>query len=116
MFPKACSFASRNLLINSIADSRNKIFLKVSVKAQICYLMSEVHPNHNNILKSLKLIVVMTTSKLLLSSANTLFEILTSTSFRMCLLMTVGSGFGTTPDAHSNGSTGLLGVVGEVGC
>lgn len=34
----------------------------------------------------------------------------------MCLLMTVGSGFGTTPDAHSSGTTGLVGVVGEVGC
>lgn len=34
----------------------------------------------------------------------------------MCLLMTVGSGFGITPDAHSRGTTGLVGVVGEVGC
>ena len=34
----------------------------------------------------------------------------------MCLLMTVGSGFGITPEAHSRGTTGLVGVVGEVGC
>lgn len=78
--------------------------------------MPEINPNRNNFLKRLKLIIVMTMSKLLFSSANIFFEILTSTSFLMCLLMTVGSGFGTTPDAHSSGTTGLLGVVGEVGC
>jgi len=87
------------------------------VKARIrCRQISEIHPNHKNQLKSLKLIIVMTMSKLLFSSANILIKILTSTSFRMCLLMTVGSGFGTTPDAHSSGTTGLFGVVGEVGC
>lgn len=59
---------------------------------------------------------MMTVSKLLFLLANKFFQILTSTNFLMCLLMTVGSGLGTTPDAHSRGTTGLLGVVGEVGC
>ena len=52
----------------------------------------------------------------MLDSVVVYIQALTSTTFRMCLLTTQGSGLVVTPDAQSRGARLLLGVVGEFDC